>query len=48
MGINMELVHPAAITTSTLLGRIYITCWRISAGICFHSAIRAIVRLSTD
>ena len=48
-GINMELVPPfAAITASTLLGRLSTRCWNIAAGTCFHSATRALVRLGTD
>ena len=49
MGINMELVPSfAAITASTLLGRLSTRCWNIAAGICFHSATRAFVRSGTD
>ena len=45
MGINMELGPPfAAITASTLLGRHSSRCWNIAAGICIHSAIRALER----
>jgi hypothetical protein len=40
--------HFAAITTSTLLGRLSIRCWNIAAEICFHSATRALVRSGTD
>ena len=46
MGINMELVPPfAAMTASTLLGRLSTKCWNIVAETCFHSATRSIVRL---
>ena len=38
----------AAITASTLLGRLSTRCWNISAGTCFHSATRALVRSGTD
>jgi hypothetical protein len=39
MGINMELVPPfAAITASTLLGKLSTRCWNIDAGTCFHLA----------
>ncbi|KAK6307892.1 hypothetical protein J4Q44_G00211630 [Coregonus suidteri] len=49
MGINMELVpFFAAITASTLLGRLFTRCWNIAAGTCFHSATRALVRSGTD
>ena len=49
MGINMELVPPfAAITASTLLGRLSTTCWNIAAGTLSHSATRAFVRSGTD
>ena len=48
MGINMELIPFAAITVSTLLGRLSTRCWNIAAGICFHSATRALVRSGTD
>ena len=47
--INMELVPPfAAITVSTLLGRLTTRCWNIAAGTCFHSATRALARSGTD
>ena len=49
MGINMELVPPfAAITASTLLGRLSTRCWNTVTGICFHSATRAFLRSGTD
>ena len=49
VGINMELVPPfAAITASTLLGKVSTRCWNIAVGICFHSATRALVRSGTD
>ena len=39
MGINRELVPPvAAITASTLLGRLSARCWNIAAWTFFHSA----------
>jgi hypothetical protein len=38
----------AAITASTLLGRLSTRCWNIAAGTCFHSTTRALVRSSTD
>jgi hypothetical protein len=38
----------AAITASTLLGRISTRCCNIAAGTCFHSATRALVRSGTD
>jgi hypothetical protein len=38
----------AAITASTLLGRLSTRCWNIALGTCFHSATRALVRLGTD
>uniref|UniRef100_A0A0E9WCS2 Uncharacterized protein n=1 Tax=Anguilla anguilla TaxID=7936 RepID=A0A0E9WCS2_ANGAN len=38
----------AAKTTSNVLGRFYTKCWSITAGICFHSARRALVKLGTD
>ncbi|KAK6303711.1 hypothetical protein J4Q44_G00261650 [Coregonus suidteri] len=39
MGINIELVPPfAAITASTLLGRLSTRCLNIASGTCFHSA----------
>uniref|UniRef100_A0A0E9X0N6 Uncharacterized protein n=1 Tax=Anguilla anguilla TaxID=7936 RepID=A0A0E9X0N6_ANGAN len=37
LGINVELVH------TLCLGRLYNRHWSITAGICFHSARRAIV-----
>ena len=44
MGINMELVPPfAAITASTLLGRLSTRCWNIAAGTCIHSATRVLL-----
>ena len=49
MGINMELVPPfAAITASTLQGRLSTRCWNIAAGTCFHSATRALVWPGTN
>ena len=49
MGINMELVPPfAAVTASTLLGRLSTRCWNIAAETCFHSGIRVLMRLGTD
>ena len=44
MGINMESLPLAAITSSTLLGRLSTRCWMIAPGTCFHSATRALVR----
>jgi hypothetical protein len=38
----------AAITASTLLGRLSTRCWNIAAGSFFHSVTRALVRLGTD
>ena len=49
MSINIELVPPfAALTASTLLERFSTWCWNNAAGICFHSATTALVRLDTD
>jgi hypothetical protein len=49
MRINMELVPPfAAITGSTLLGRLSTRCREFAAGTCFHSATKALVRLGPD
>ena len=49
MSIKMEFVPPfAAITASTLLGRLSTRCWNIAAGTCFHSATQALLRLGTD
>ena len=47
MGINMES-PTAAITASTLLGRLSTRCWNITAGTCVHSATRALVMSGTD
>jgi hypothetical protein len=38
----------AAVTASTLLGRLSTRSWNIATGICVHSATRALVRLGTD
>ena len=38
----------AAITASSLLGRLSTRCWNIAVGTCFHSAPRALVRSGTD
>uniref|UniRef100_A0A8C7SXM7 BPTI/Kunitz inhibitor domain-containing protein n=1 Tax=Oncorhynchus mykiss TaxID=8022 RepID=A0A8C7SXM7_ONCMY len=45
-GIHVGLPF-AAITASTLLGRLSTRCWIIAAGTCFHSATRALVRSSS-
>jgi hypothetical protein len=48
MVINMPPTPYAAITGSTLLGRLSTQCWNIAAGTCFHSATRTLVRSGTD